>query len=267
MPNTITSTANGSLPKEAFEDAFSENACSANPGHQGKMFTERPVTLLANNQHITTFKCTPDHLEELAIGHLVTTGRIHSSRDILDCRVEDGLIMVSLRLQTPPPALSVIFDRHGLPQADSLPHYSGSLDKALVSMQRIKETTQEMISTAVLYQQTGGVHCAAFGNGERLLCREDVGRNNAVDKVIGAALLQDLDRNKGFLLVTARVAFEIFIKVATANIPILASVNIPSDLAVAGAQSAGVTLIGKVLKKEQYTYTHPQRIESSDGCR
>lgn len=226
---------------------------------QGKMFTERPFVLLANGRHITTFKCTPEHLEELGVGHLAASGRIRSAQDIVDCRVEDGRIAVRLR-RDPPPGLVVAFDRRGLPERGTLPLYSGSRQRALFSMRRLERAAEEMIADAVIYQRTGGVHCAAFGNDDLLICREDVGRNNAMDKVIGAALLRNLDRSEAFLLVTARVAFEMFFKAAAADMPILGSLNIPSDLAVSAAQSAGVTLIGKILKKEQHIYTHPRRI-------
>lgn len=228
---------------------------------QAKMFTERPFTLTANGRHIATFMCTPQHLEELAVGHLAATGRIARADDMEHCRIKDGRIEVRLRRDPVPPGYAVAFDGQGLPEPASLPRYAGDRERPPVAMQRMERAAEEMIASAVLYPQTGGVHCAAFGSTAGLIVREDVGRNNAMDKVIGAALLRGLDRSEGFLLVTARVAFEMLLKAAGAGVPILGSLNIPSDLAVAAAQSAGITLAGKILKREQHVYTHPQRIK------
>ena len=118
-----------------------------------------------------------------------------------------------------------------------------------------------MIRRATLYQRTGGVHCAAVGDGSVLLCCEDASRLNALDKAIGSALLRQMTLCDTFVVLTGRISFEILLKAATAKIALVTSLNIPSTLAVEAAEKFGITLIGSLLKEEQYTYTHPQRVQ------
>ncbi len=114
-----------------------------------------------------------------------------------------------------------------------------------------------------LFEHTGGLHAAALfdQHGNLLLLREDIGRHNAVDKLIGALLLKkQLPLSKYIILVSGRAGFELVQKSLIAGIPIMAAVGAPSSLAVRLAMESGMTLIG-FLKEEKYNiYTHPQRI-------
>jgi FdhD protein len=125
-----------------------------------------------------------------------------------------------------------------------------------------------------LFARTGGCHAAlvADSRGQLLLGREDIGRHNAVDKVIGALVLEGLRREPGFrtaqglarppavLMVSGRASFEIVQKAAAARIPVVASVSAPSSLAIDLAARAGLTLAGFVREGRMSLYTHPERI-------
>ncbi|MGB2046117.1 MAG: formate dehydrogenase accessory sulfurtransferase FdhD, partial [Porticoccaceae bacterium] len=108
--------------------------------------------------------------------------------------------------------------------------------------------------------QTGAVHGAAWCNpaGEILLVREDVGRHNALDKLLGAISQQSSD--EGFVLVTSRASYEMVAKTASANIPLLAAVSAPTSLAVELAETAGLTLVGFSRAGRHVVYAHGHRI-------
>ena len=113
--------------------------------------------------------------------------------------------------------------------------------------------------------QTGAVHGAAWCDsaGKILLVREDVGRHNALDKLLGARCRQpNADANGGFVLITSRASYEMVAKTTSANIPLLASISAPTALAIKLAEQSGLTLIGFARAGRHAIYTHPHRISS-----
>ena len=129
---------------------------------------------------------------------------------------------------------------------------------------RLAELPSRLRAQQKLFGQTGGLHGAAVfdSSGAPICVREDVGRHNAVDKVIGHALLADqLPLTGCMLMVSGRVSFEIVQKAARAGLAVLAAVSAPSSLAVDAAQRLGVTLAGFVRDDRFNLYSHPERID------
>jgi FdhD protein len=132
-----------------------------------------------------------------------------------------------------------------------------------VSRSKLTEMPERLRAAQGIFDQTGGLHAAGLftAGGELLQSAEDVGRHNAVDKVVGRMLIGDaLPLPNNLLVVSGRVSFEIVQKALLAGIPIIAAVSAPSTLAIDLAVEAGVTLLGFVRGNCFNVYTHPTRI-------
>lgn len=127
----------------------------------------------------------------------------------------------------------------------------------------LRALPERLRAAQVVFGSTGGLHAAGLftPEGELVTAREDVGRHNAVDKVVGAALLRgELPLHPRLLMVSGRIGFEIVQKAALAGVPVLCAVSAPSGLAVEAADRLGLTVVGFLRGERFNVYTHPERI-------
>ncbi|HET7728137.1 MAG TPA: formate dehydrogenase accessory sulfurtransferase FdhD [Candidatus Limnocylindrales bacterium] len=221
---------------------------------------------------------TPGGEDELALGFLHSEGLIAPDDvvavergDPASLNQPDDEVLVRLRRPFDP---AVVPARHFVATASCGICGKASIDEVAVRSAPIP--VGSVVAPEVLYglpdalraaqsvfEATGGLHASGLFDldGRLLRLREDVGRHNALDKLIGASLLAgELPLHDRIVLVSGRVAFEIVQKAATAAVPILAAVGAPSDLAVETADRLGVTLVGFLRGRSCNVYAHPERV-------
>lgn len=229
-------------------------------------------------QNISVTMCTPGHDEELAAGFLFTEGIIRAKEDILS---------VSSTRQTGNNAVVVELDpgvrfdpkkieRHfytssscgvcGKSSVDAVRNIScfkPGKDELRVSADLLTRLPDTLRKKQEVFEHTGGLHASALFNtgGELLISREDVGRHNALDKLVGAMLQENrLPLDNHILLLSGRASFELIQKAAMAGIPVVCAVGAPSSLAVSLAEECGMTLVGFLRDGRFNIYCGAQRI-------
>lgn len=236
--------------------------------------TELPVALVYNGISHAVMMATPADLEDFALGFSLSEGILAHREQLLDIEVnelEQG-VELALTISAQPFAALKQHRRSmvgrtgcGLCGVESLAQAIGpavQVDGACqLSHQALQTAVVELGQRQSLKRMTGGVHAAAWcdADGEIQLLREDVGRHNALDKVLGA-LQRTPWHTAGFVLVTSRASYEMVAKSARCNISVLAAVSAPTSLAVQQAELSGVTLVGFLQPGRQVIYTNGQRI-------
>jgi FdhD protein len=244
---------------------------------------EEPLEIRVRGKSIAVTMRTPGCDSELAAGFLLSEGLVKQRSDIIE-------IALCLETESPgnilnvflSPKVEVDFDRltrHvfassscGLCGKASIEavhqQFPPVSSKLQVSAELIASLPRKMSQAQAAFAQTGGLHSAALfdANGELLVIREDVGRHNAVDKVLGHGFLNSLTPlDRHILLVSGRASFEIVQKALSAAIPVIAAVSAPSSLAVHFATESGQTLIGFLRGGSMNVYSHGLRLSTRIG--
>ena len=225
---------------------------------------------------------TPGNEDELAVGFLRTEGLIEGP-EVLRIETGDPVEMnqpddrVTVRLSRPFDA-SVVAERHfvatascgicGKASLDEVAVRSAPLAPGPVVSRPVVLALPDLLRAAQhAFDQTGGLHAAGLFTpaGELIAIREDVGRHNALDKLVGSQVLANaMPLGQRILMVSGRVSFEIIQKAAVAGIPIVCAVSAPSDLAIEAADRLGVTLVGFLRGDGFNVYAHDERIDLRD---
>ncbi len=239
---------------------------------------EDPLEIrLWNDPFVVTMR-TPGHDDELAAGFLFTEGIIQWRTDIkeisrcISSPTPENTIRIdfkspSVRAGLKSNRLGAIAASCGVCGKTSIESVQGRFppleNNSKIDRKLLMGLPGRLRESQSIFDKTGGLHSAGIFDleGNLVVLREDVGRHNALDKVIGYALLNDLlPLDKHILVVSGRVAFEIMQKALAAQLSIVAAVSAPSSLAVSFALSSGQTLIGFLRRPNLNIYSHPQRI-------
>lgn len=245
---------------------------------------EAPLHITVNGESYITTMRTPDGFdEELARGLLFTEGIVSNPDASVHAQTvndpESALVArLDLSLNADELAKPIAGRRNQIATAScgicgtrepaDLELYGDPLvitDDARITPEKLCAMMLAMHDAQALFLQTGGTHGAsAFtDDGEQLVTHEDIGRHNAVDKVVGTLLQTSQLSDAAVLTVSSRVSYEIVTKAYRSAIPILAAVSAPSSMAVETAQAFGITLLGFCRENRLTVYTHPKRIEGA----
>ncbi|WP_138378863.1 formate dehydrogenase accessory sulfurtransferase FdhD [Luteithermobacter gelatinilyticus] len=241
---------------------------------QREVACEIPVALEYNCISHAVMMITPRDIEDFAYGFSLTEGVIDGPRDILDLKLNKSPAGLVAALEITPRCFARLNRIRR--------QMSGRSGCGLCGIERLEYITRPLpplsspikISPAVIHaamrhldahqplnRQTGAVHAAAFcdRDGQILAAREDVGRHNALDKLIGHMLRQNMNPAAGFALITSRCSFEMVQKAACFGIPVLAAISAPTALALSLAEETGLTVLTLVRKDSMDIHTDSGR--------
>ncbi|RLQ22797.1 formate dehydrogenase accessory sulfurtransferase FdhD [Seongchinamella sediminis] len=240
---------------------------------------EAPVALVYNGISHAVMMATPADLADLALGFSLSERILASPGQLLGVEIEQREQGLELAMEITAEPFEGLKRRRrsltgrsgcGLCGVESLAQASVPPRRVEADVRLRPAALQRALESLGAAQElralTGGVHGAAWcdPHGDIRLLREDVGRHNALDKLLGAMAAQGSDR-AGFVLLTSRLSYEMVAKAAACNIPVLAAVSAPTVLAVEQAMQAGISLVGFVQPGRQVMYCGEQRIMEAEG--
>ena len=251
---------------------------------QDVVTAEEPLEIRVGGRSLAVTMRTPGHDVELSAGFLVSEGVVAHAQDFAAARYcagrdDDGRntynvldVTLGAGVPAPDPSLERSFyttsscglcGKASVDAVRTQSHWTVADDDLRVTDAFLASLPDRLRDGQAVFERTGGLHAAALfdADGRLLVLREDVGRHNAVDKVVGWALTQGLLPLRGVvLMVSGRASFELTQKALMAGIPVLAAVSAPSSLAVELARESGTTLVGFLRGTSMVVYARPDRV-------
>ena len=240
---------------------------------------EVPVALQYNGLSHAVMLATPLDLEDFALGFALSEGILEAAHELYGVEEVVAPEGITLQLEVASSAFMKLKERRrslagrtgcGLCGTENLAQVRQDLtplaSSAVWNAAAVSRAMAQFREHQSLQQHTGAVHAAAWcsAEGELKWLREDVGRHNALDKLIGALARNDVDARRGFIAVTSRASFEMVQKAARAGVSLLAAVSAPTALAIETARCAGLTLCGFARQQDLVAYSHADNIRLSN---
>jgi len=242
-----------------------------------EVIEEVPVALVYNGISQAVMLASPADLEDFALGFSLGEGILAHRRELYDLEVRNTCNGISIEMDIAPQRFLQLKERRrnlagrtgcGLCGVESLadvarmPAALATTGEQQVSLTAIDRCLQQLNDWQPLRRQTGSAHGAAWADlaGNIECCREDVGRHNALDKLVGALARRQTPRGAGFALVTSRASYEMVQKAATAGITTLVAISAPTSLAIRQAEAAGIMLLGFARPGQLVAYSHSERL-------
>jgi len=230
-----------------------------------EVIEEIPFALFINGRHAMTAMMSPVQLEDFVTGYLFTEQIIKGVDEIESIRIEKNRISVLTKnlFKVVGPKKTILSGCGGSTSyidTEKLPKIQSDLT---ITPQMIRDRTKEGMESD-LHVKTGGIHVVILSDREKILARaEDIGRHNAMDRVIGFGLRTGIDFSQTFTVCSGRISSEMARKCLTANIPIMISRGATTTLAIDIAQKTGLTVVAFARSQRMMIYTNPERIEGA----
>jgi FdhD protein len=235
--------------------------------------TEFPVTVKINGQEFVTMVCTPEYIEDMVIGFLASEGVIRNYKDIDDIWIQDeeGFVHVKTAKVNPYSrdfqSKRYITSCCGMSRQgfvfvnDALTAKKMEDIRVTLSTEDCFRLMSDMQQSADTFHHTGGVHNAALCDaGGIVLSRMDIGRHNALDKIYGYCLRNDIPVGDKIVVFSGRISSEILLKIAKIGCEVILSKSAPTELALQLAEQLGITTVGFIRNQSLNVYTYPERI-------
>lgn len=234
---------------------------------------EYPLTIVMNKRKIATLLCSPENLEELVLGFLRTQQLITKFKDIKDIKLDEvkGIAEVETvdkNTQSEKFYSKKVYLENIEEDNNSYSNFFESLNcervesSLVLPFQKVYEFMEKNLSYSEVFKKTRGVHSVALCDAENIIiiC-EDIARHNALDKVIGQALMKNIFLKDKIIILSGRVSLEMILKAAKMQIPIIISKSAPTSMSVTLAKKLNITLVGFVRGRKMSIYANEQRIK------
>jgi FdhD protein len=257
------------------ERAFVRLTGEASTADRADVAEEVPVAFVYSGRPHVVMMCSPDDLEDLAYGFSLTEGIVERASEIEGVEFSRHVRGVEMCITIPAGAAARLSQRTralagrtgcglcGVEAIDDAVRATKAVTSTLtIDAAALWRAGESLDAHQPINRKTHAVHAAAWAtpDGALAVVREDVGRHNAIDKVLGALARSGTDASMGFLVVTSRASFELVQKASAAGVALLAAVSRPTGLAVRIADASGITLVGLLRDRTANVYSHPERI-------
>jgi FdhD protein len=228
---------------------------------EDEVVEEKPLSIFVNGRQFITAMISPRMKREFVIGHLFSEGIIKNPEEIESLQIQENIarVLISnpLKILTRRTIVSGCGGGSSFLDESKLPEIESDLE---ISGEDIFDAIKS-ISGSELHRTTGGVHsCGIFTNDKIICISKDIGRHNALDKVIGHALIVGYELSDAFVATTGRISSDMALKCSTANIPLIASRGATTSLAIDIGKRTGLTIVGFVRGSKMNIYTNEHRI-------
>ncbi|MDZ5471340.1 formate dehydrogenase accessory sulfurtransferase FdhD [Bacillus sp. 31A1R] len=232
---------------------------------------EFPLTIFVNDLEFATMVCTPTHFEEMVVGFLASEGVIRSYSDIDSIQINEDRGYAYVKLKVEMTTSQEYYSKRfiGSCCGKSRQFYfhndartaKTSTSTTTISASQCIKLMNEMQNSSLVFQETGGVHNAALcTSGEMVAVRTDIGRHNALDKLLGYSKINKVPVRDKIIVFSGRISSEVLLKAAKIGVGIVLSKSAPTDLAIKLANDLNITAVGFIRGNSFNVYSCPERI-------